>query len=287
MSMMCDVTMKPLFLIFLGLTAASHAAAEVSSPQAVKVLISELQEADFTNITATERLLGGVVVEAEQDDGAVLITLAPGTYTVSYVEVFSEASDTGFFGTAQRPVGAQIENLLARYQSRLENLDGAGEIPDITNYVTDSLNHERTAGFSQSKSLTFDGDTVIIKQSETLGLLNGFTTITQESEITDTNSTDKTTFQYSMSTSTASQSVQMTGVNGFSSDVFTDTQGFTQSITENNSFQFPDSQSLRSDLIDQIATTNENSFSNTPNSQTLSPADIRSLIDQNLQNQSE
>jgi hypothetical protein len=284
---MCDVAMKPLFLIFLGVTAASHATAEVNSPQAVKALISELQEADFTNITATERLLGGVVVEAEQKDGAVLITLAPSSYTVSYVEVFSQASDNGFFGTANRPVGTQIENLLARYQSRLENLNDAGEISGITNYVTESLNHERTAGFSQNKSLTVDEDTVIIKQNETLGLLNGFTTITQESEITDTNSTDQTTFKYSMSTSTATQSVRMTGVNGFRSDVFTDTQGFTQSITENNSFQLPDSQSLRSDLIDQIATTSENSFSNTPNSQTLSPPDIRSLIDQNLQNQSE
>jgi hypothetical protein len=287
MSMMCDVTMKSFCLIFLGLTAASHAAAEVSSPQAVKALISELQEADFTNITATERLLGGVVVEAQQNDGAVLITLAPVTYTVSYVEVFSEASDTGFFGTAQRPVGAQIENLLARYQLQLENLGDAGGIPDITNYVTESLSHERTAGFSQNKSLTIDEDTVIIKQSETLGLLNGFTTFTQESETTDTNSNDKTTFRYSMSTSTTTQSVQMSGVDGFSSDVFTDTQRFTQKIKENNSFQRPDSQSLRSNLIEQIATSSENSFSNTSNNQTLSPANFRSLIDQNLKNQSE
>lgn len=287
MSMMCDVTMKSFCLIFLSLTAASHAAAEVSSPQAVKALISELQEADFTNITATERLLGGVVVEAQQNDGAVLITLAPVTYTVSYVEVFSEASDTGFFGTAQRPVGAQIENLLARYQLQLENLGDAGGIPDITNYVTESLSHERTAGFSQNKALTVDEDTVIIKQSETLGLLNGFTTFTQASETTDTSRTDKTTFQHSMSTSTTTQSVQMSGVDGFSSDIFTDTQRFTQTIKENNSFQRPDSPSLRSDLIEQIATSSENSFSNTSNNQTLSPANIRSLIDQNLKNQSE
>lgn len=284
---MCDVAMKPLFLIFLGVTAASHATAEVNSPQAVKALISELQEADFSNITATERLLGGVVVEAEQKDGAILITLAPGTYTVSYVEVFSQASDNGFFGTANRPVGTQIENLLARYQSRLENLGDAGGIPDITNYVTESLSHERTAGFSQNKALTVDEDTVIIKQSETLGLLNGFTTFTQESETTDTSRTDKTTFQYSMSTSTTTQSVQMSGVDGFSSDVFTDTQRFTQTIKENNSFQRPDSPSLRSDLIEQIATSSEDSFSNTSNNQTLSPANIRSLIDQNLKNQSE
>lgn len=287
MSIMCDVAMKPLFLIFLGVTAASHATAEVNSPQAVKALISELQEADFSNITATERLLGGVVVEAEQKDGAILITLAPGTYTVSYVEVFSQASDNGFFGTANRPVGTQIENLLARYQSRLENLGDAGGIPDITNYVTESLSHERTAGFSQNKALTVDEDTVIIKQSETLGLLNGFTTFTQESETTDTSRTDKTTFQYSMSTSTTTQSVQMSGVDGFSSDVFTDTQRFTQTIKENNSFQRPDSPSLRSDLIEQIATSSEDSFSNTSNNQTLSPANIRSLIDQNLKNQSE
>ena len=279
--------MKLLTIIGISFLTANHAAAEVNTPQAVKALVSGLEEADFTNITITDRLLEGIVVEAEQEDGAILIALAPVTYTVIYVEAFSESSESGFFGAAQRPITPQIETILENYQLRLDDLDELTKVPDSANYSSDSPKHKKTAGFSQNRSLTIDGNSVTIKRSETLGLLDGFTTITRESELTGSDSTDKTIYTYSMDKTTVTQSVQMNDVSGFDSDIFIDTLGFTESILEDNSFQLPNNQSLRSVLIDQIVTTTESNFSNVQSSETPMPANIRSLVNQNLQLQSE
>ena len=55
--------MKLLTIIGISFLTANHAAAEVNTPQAVKALVSGLEEADFTNITVTSRELVRIFLE--------------------------------------------------------------------------------------------------------------------------------------------------------------------------------------------------------------------------------
>lgn len=280
-------TYMKILVTLIGLITAIPAGAQVDYSHAAGTLISELQKANFSNITATERLLGGVVIEAEQDGKAVLIALAGDDYEVEYVEIFQEPSSTGFFGTEQRPLSADIQNVLSRYRTKLAASNSQDSLPDVKDYLTQSPNQSRTAGFSQSRTITAnDNGAVTFRSNETLGLLTN-RTYTQES-ITDTNGnvSQTVTERGSVTSSQVTSTIQMNAGNSFSSDVFTNPEGFRSNIQVNTSNQLPVTQSSRTDIINQISDNATEMFSDSPNSNLFNVTnEMRQIIIQNLSNQ--
>lgn len=271
----------------ISLITATPMVAQVDYSRASGTLISELQRANFSNITATERLMGGVVIEAEQNGKAVLIALAADGYSVEYVEIFKEPDTKGFFGAEQRPLSADVNNVLSRYRARLSASNGQGTLPDVNDYLGQSPNPGRTAGFSQSRSITAnDNGTVTFRRNESLGLLTNRTYVQETATSTNGNVSQSVTERGSVTSSQVTSTIQMNAGNSFTSDVFTDPEGFRSNIQVNTSNQLPTAQSSRSTIINQISDNATDLFSDTPNNNLFNVTnEIRQIINQNLGSQ--
>ena len=275
-------------IALICISASTVVFAQETGSRALATLISELERADFTNITATERFLGGIVVEAKQNDKAVLIALSDDSFNVEYVEVFESIDATGFFGLEKRPPGTAIENIISRYNEKLDRMEARKGLSDNNDYLTNTQNHNRTAGFSQSRTLSVQDDrsSVVFRNSESLGVLTNRTYVQENSFSMGEDVSQTITERASITSSQFTSSIQMAPGDGFNSEVFTNQSSYRANIQESTNTQLPKAQSLRSDIINQIAENTSETIVDAPNNNLFNMTnEIRQLINQNLQNQ--
>lgn len=253
----------------LGLFALPmQASVEGPAARALAILIDELKNEGFEEITVSSRIFGGYVIEARNDDAALLVALDGHDFSPHLTELFDKDPQSGFFGSVRRPLDQTAQAILARYTSRLTTPQDPGPSMNLTGFMRGPDTAPITAGFSQERSITTTNNTAIIRQNETLGMLSPVTSITATSteersnrQATTTHSIDE---RVTFSTQQSSTVIQMNGANAFNSEVFTSPGSVRNNIIDNINNPTSDSSINQSTLIDQIANTTQTIVNNLP-----------------------
>lgn len=270
------------FFVFAGALHAS--AVDGPAARALAILIAELKREGFEDVTVTQRIFGGYVIEAESEDAALLVSLDANDFSPQLIESFSLDSQTGFFGTVTRPLDDTAQTVISRYTARLGSARDPGPNIDLTGLFREHPSQPVTAGFTQDRSITATENSVIIRQTETLGMLSPITTTTITS--TDTQGSRQASSTHSVdqratfSTQHSETVIQMTGTDAFNSEIFTSPNSVRDTITQGISLPPAGTGINQTGLIDQIVATTETLAGNLPNGLPENfPTNIRSNID--------
>jgi hypothetical protein len=273
-------------LIFSG--ALYAAGLEGSAARALGILIAELKKEGFVDATVSQRIFGGYVVEAQRENTAVLVSLSANDFSPQMIETFSKDTQSGFFGTVKRPLDGTVQSIITRYTEQLAKAEDTSPDINLTGLLRDHESQPLTAGFTQNRGVSFSENSVLIQQTETLGILSPITTITTINTETQSSersvSTQSVDHRVTFSTQKSETVIQMMGTNAFNSAIFTSPSSIrdtiTQSITIEGIVSPPAGNGVsQAALIDQIVATTEALSGNFPNGlPTGFPANLRENI---------
>lgn len=270
--------------VFLFASALQATALEGPATRALAILIAELRKEGFEEVTVTQRIFGGYVIEAESENTALLVSLDADDFSPTLIEAFSKDTQTGFFGTVTRPLDDTAQSIIARYWARLGSAQDPGPNIDLTGFFRDYPSQPITAGFTQDRSITATENSVVIRQTETLGMLSPITTTTTTSTNNQgsrrASSTHGVDQQTTFSTQQSETVIQMTGTSAFNSEIFTSPNSVRDAIAEGIAIPPSGSGVTQSALIDQIVTRTEALAGNLPNGLPENfPSNLRDNID--------
>lgn len=239
--------------------SSSIAFAEIDrqATRALLILVDELKRAGYEQITISPRIFGGYVVEATNNQNALLVSLDASGLVPNQSEFFGAGDDNGFFGTIVRPIDQTSQDAIKRYAFRLGSNENNYPIIDLGAFTRDSESPDLTAGFSQERDVYFENETFILSQTETLGMLGPVSTntIVSMSETVDGGhiSSHAVSAEYSYSTQEILNVIRMESVNDFESDILIAPDTIRENI-QNSVFK-PSINTLPSQHIikDQIA----------------------------------
>lgn len=206
--------------------SSSIAFAEIDrqATRALLILVDELKSAGYEQITISPRIFGGYVVEATNDQNALLVSLDASSLLPNQSEFFGASDDNGFFGTSIRPLDQASQDVIKRYVFRLASSDNNYPTIALGAFMRDSQSQNLTAGFSQERDVDFENDTFIVRQTETLGMLGPVSTnnTVSMSETVDGGniSSQAVSAEYSYSTQENLSVIRMESGNGFDSNIF-------------------------------------------------------------------
>ena len=258
-------------------------AAQTIENRALAILVDEIQKAGYEDIGVTERLLGGFVIEAKQEDVVTVFSIDLQSQNIGFTQSFRRGSGTGFFGRSTTDLEQTAQNIVARYVARLQSsaTDDMVEDVDLSLFATTN----RTAGFQQDRSLSVNNGIVTIRQSETLRVLDrDADEVQQNLSIEQRTTTGGSIFanpSVSFSVQETSQVFQIQGLNSFDAEVFVNPENFRASV-EPNLLGISDSSSKLSYQIRQQVVTGSEAVVNQFPSLFVGDADINSRIESHL-----
>lgn len=257
---------------------ALGAQAQSSTDRALSLLVDELRVAGYTQISVMSRLMGGYVIEAQKETVAMVIAVDATDHSVTYSELLTGPSG-GFFATPRRPPGGGLNGVLANYAQRLASSAGPAAPPPPGALAGSDTPNPRTAAFFQSQTIHASGDTAMIRRSETLGTVTPVVTDT-ESRITSGETTShRIEHRTDYSVERVASSVTMTGVTGFSQQIFVDPVGFRNSLSVDTTVGPIPQPPVAGVIVNQVVSSIEGMVSRLPEAgRVVLPADLRGQI---------
>lgn len=224
-----------LFATLIACAAATASFANTQRDRAIGLLSSELRNAGYNNISVTQRLKDGYVVEARKGDEALVLALDGTTFRVVNVQTFAAngAAAAGFFGTRATSLSTAGRSALDRYGSQLANATAPATQIDVPKLLASAPTTAGTAGFSQTGSISATGDVAQIRRTETLGLLTPH--VTETATTKGAANTDNHSHSVDHSASYSRQEVtavvQIPGGGAFGQQIFSNPEGFRNSLS--------------------------------------------------------
>jgi len=224
-----------IFATALACFTAGASFADISRDQAIGLLVSELHTAGYDNVSVTQRLKDGYVVEARKGSEALVLALDGTSFRVVNVQTFAANGEAaaGFFGTKATTLSTAGRSALDRYDGQLTNATATVTPVDVPKLLNTAPTTAGTAGFSQTGSISATGDVAQIRRSETLGLLTPHV-----SEISTTKGAENTDYhghsvdhRSSYSRQEVTAVIQVPGGGAFGQQIFSDPEGFRNSIS--------------------------------------------------------
>ena len=255
---------------------------------AIGLLVKELQQAGYTDVSVTLRLLGGFVVEAQKDASALVVTLDGTSFDILRAEAYTAAAEqvAGFFGMPSEPLSDDVRGALDRYAKLLSSGTAMPTGIDVSALFSTETTQGNTAGFSQTQSILVVEDTATIRQTETLGFLDPTVTISETSSEGGGRTSHAINHEARFSRQESNAMVSISGASGFDQQIFGDPQGFRDSLVLNPAAPFPvltSPQLDRSQVIDNVVSSIENSLSIMPEANRPQlPSDLRDTIQNSL-----
>lgn len=242
--------------------SSSIAFAEIDrqATRALLILVDELKSAGYEQITISPRIFGSYVVEATNDQNALLVSLDASSLLPNQSEFFVAGDDNGFFGTSIRPLDQDSQDVIDRYAFRLSSNDNNYPTIDLGAFMRDSQSPNLTAGFSQERDVYFENDTFIVSQTETLGMLGPVSTnnTVSMSETVDGGniSSHAVSVEYSYSTQENLSVIRMVSGNDFDSNIFiapdTIRENIQASITQPSINTLPSQDIIKNQIASQF-----------------------------------
>jgi hypothetical protein len=225
-------------LLIVNCASAVHATVlEGPASRAVAILVDELRQEGFKDVTVSQRIFGGYVIEAESGNAAVLLSLNARDFSPETIETFSKDVQTGFFGTVTRPVDGTVQSIISRYTTRLATAEDAGPNINLTEFLRDTASPPITAGFTQERAINFSENSVVIRQTETLGILSPVITVTTTSTETQRNERSTTTqnvdHRVTYSTQQSEAVIHLSGTTAFDASLFASPDSIRDTIAQN------------------------------------------------------
>lgn len=278
-------------LAFLGLLCLSVSSADAQTvrDRAIGLLVGELRNAGYTDVAATQRLMGGYVIEARKGPEALVIALDGSRFLVLDAQAYAVQGNgaAGLFPT-RTSVSEAAQTALDRYSAQLSANAEISVIVDVAALLRGGPIPGSTAGFSQVRTISTSGDTAVIRQTESLGMLSPFVSLVEtrvNSDGRDSHSINQTA-TYSRNQATAV--ISISGGSGFAQQVFSDPQGFRDSISVAPVLQQPVLAPIlppallpvdRNQIIDGVVSSIEATLSQLPSDGRPSlPSDLRDRI---------
>lgn len=280
--------LRKLALVCLVCVSVSAAHAQTVRDRAIGLLVNQLRVAGYSHVTATQRLMGGYVVEARKGSEALVIALDGTHFQILDVQAFAagEEGNAGFFATRSPSLSEAGRGALDRYSIHLAAGTGAPAGVNVTALLASAPTTGGTAGFSQTQTITTRGDTATVRQTETLGMLSPHVTLTETSVRADGKDSHAINQMAKYSRQEATTVVSISGGSGFAQQVFSDPQGFRNSISLAPP---PVSAPIlapidRSQIIDGVVSSIEGTLALLPaDGRPLLPADLRDRVQTSLQ----
>lgn len=256
-------------LILLTATFQTTTTNAATREQAVWLLVQELKSAGATGITMSHLPTGMTVIQASFGDTATVVSLAPDSHEIDYLETFDRTATEGFFGRRSGE-SAAITEALRRYAAAI----GRNEQPSgIDNTLGTLLKDEReiaTLGFSNERQITTDAQGAEIRTETRVGVPEFRIQNNESSFNTGEMSRNAVSFTADINLSQSATITELGGVTNFDQPIFTNPEGFKNGILVNIGNQNVigetpiDPAALRANIIDSTT----NSFANFP---TLTP----------------
>jgi len=227
-----NALLHKLALVCLLCLSVSSADAQTARDHAIGLLIDELRNAGYSDVAATQRLMGGYVVEARKGSEALVIALDGFRFFVLDAQAYAAEGNgvAGLFPT-RTSVSETAQEVLDRYSARIAANPERPANAEVAALLREGLSAGYTAGFSQSRTISTAGDTAVVRQTETLGMLSPFFSLVETSASSDGKNSHSINQTASYSRNEATGIVSISGGSGFAQQVFSDPQGFRDSIS--------------------------------------------------------